>query len=169
MSETLTVAVLDAPPPAFCCGREELDGWLERHGLQATRSGSARVYLAHRDGQLVGYFALSAGAVEHERAGVRTRSGMPRHPVPAVLLARLAVAEEAKGHGVGRELVRSVAVLTVQTARLVAVRALVVDALDEDVAEFYAKVGFTPNEANPLRLDVLVKDLDALGSAQTAE
>jgi predicted N-acetyltransferase YhbS len=169
MSDTLTVAVLDAPPPAFCCGREELDRWLEHHGLQATRSGSARVYLAHRDGQLVGYFALSAGAVEHDSAGIRTRKGMSRHPVPTVLLARLAVAEEAKGQGVGRELVRWAADLTVRAARLVAVRALVVDALDGEVAEFYAKVGFTPNEANPLRLEVLVKDLEALGSAQTAE
>jgi predicted N-acetyltransferase YhbS len=86
-----------------------------------------------------------------------------------VLLARLAVAEEAKGQGVGRELVRWAADLTVRAARLVAVRALVVDALDGEVAEFYAKVGFTPNEANPLRLEVLVKDLEALGSAQTAE
>jgi hypothetical protein len=39
------VAVLDAPAPSFRSGRPELDQWLSRHGLTATRAGSARVYL----------------------------------------------------------------------------------------------------------------------------
>lgn len=158
----IRVAALRAPPPAFRSGRVELDDWLARHGLTATRSGSARVYLAEDQTGVVGYFALSAGSVDPARAGTRTRSGMPRHPIPVVLLARLAVSEHAQGRGLGRSLVEHAALVTVKVARLVAVRALVVEAIDEATARFYTQVGMTPNEDNPLWLEVLVKDLESL-------
>ncbi len=128
-------------------------------------AGSARVYLAHSDTTLVGYFALAAGSVDPTRAGTRTRKGMPRHPIPVVLLARLAVSKDRQRRGVGRELVRNAAALTSRAAQLIGVRALVVDATDEATAQFYGRVGFTANEANPLRLEILIKDLDALTDA----
>jgi GNAT superfamily N-acetyltransferase len=160
-----SVAVLDAPAPTFRSGRPELDQWLNRHGLTATRAGSARVYLGFREAEVVGYFALSAGSIDPVLAGTRTGKGMPRHPIPAILLARMAVAEDAQGRGVGRELVAEAASLTLAVARLVAVRALVVDALDEP-AGFYEYVGFTRNEANPIRLEILVKDLELAAGAE---
>jgi GNAT superfamily N-acetyltransferase len=166
VSVPIRVAVLDAPPPALHSGRVELDGWLARHGLGATRAGSARVYLA-RDagGAPVGYFALAAGSVDPSLVGSRTGKGMPRHPIPVVLLARLAVVEASQGRGVGRELVWYAASLALQASRLIAVRALVVDALDARTAGFYERLGFTPMEHDPLRLEVLIKDLEALAGA----
>jgi GNAT superfamily N-acetyltransferase len=137
VSDAIRVVPIEAPPPAFACGRRELDDWLARHALQATRTGSARAYLAYEAEELVGYFALAAGALERELAGERTRKGMPRHQVPVVLLARLAVAEHAQGRGVGARLVGYIGGVVVRTSRLVAVRALVVDALDEATAGFY--------------------------------
>lgn len=86
---------------------------------------------------------------------------MPRHPIPVVLLARLAVGEDFQGQGIGTALVRHAALITVRAAALVAVRALVVDALDQPTARFYERVGFTPNAVDPLRLEALVKDLQA--------
>ncbi len=79
MSEAIRVTPLQASPPAFRSGRDELDDWLTKHGLAATQAGSARVYLAHDGGALVGYFGLAAGAVDPAHAGTRTRRGMPRH------------------------------------------------------------------------------------------
>lgn len=52
--------------------------------------------------------------------------------------------------------------MTLKLAELVAVRALVVDAVDEVTARFYVRVGFSPNQANPLRLEILIKDLEVL-------
>lgn len=167
MNGDVRVAVLRAPPGAFRSGRIELDDWLARHGLTATRSGSTRVYLAEDQTGVLGYFALSAGSVDPARAGTRTRSGMPRHPIPVVLLARLAVSEHAQGRGLGRLLVQHAALATVKVSRLVAVRALVVDALDEATAQFYTRVGMTANEDNPLWLEILVKDLEPLVGDQT--
>lgn len=138
----IRVAALAQSAPPFRSGHAQLDAWLARHGAVATRAGSARVYLAHRQRELVGYFALAAGSVEPAHAGTRTRRGMPRHPIPVVLLARLAVGEGAQGQGIGRQLVRQAALLTLRVARLVAARALVVDAIDEATPGFYSHVGF---------------------------
>lgn len=161
MSDAIRVAPLTAPLPALDSGRPELDRWLADYGWSATRSGSARVWLAERDEGGVGYFALSAGSVDPVHAGARARAGMPRHPTPVVLLARLAVGEDFQGQGIGRALVGHAARITIRAAALVAVRALVVDALDEATAVFYERVGFTPNAVEPLRLEALVKDLQA--------
>jgi GNAT superfamily N-acetyltransferase len=122
--------------------------------------------LGYREAEVVGYIALSAGSIDPMLVGTRTSKGMPRHPIPAILLARMAVAEGAQGQGVGRELVAEAARLTLAVARLVAVRALVVDALDEPAASFYEHVGFTRNEANPMRLEMLVKDLELAAGAE---
>jgi hypothetical protein len=54
VSGAIRVAPIAAPPPAFSCGRRELDEWLSRHALQATRTGSARAYVAHEADELVG-------------------------------------------------------------------------------------------------------------------
>ena len=137
---------------------------MARHALQATRTGSARAYLAYEAEELVGYCALSAGSVEREDVSERARKGMPRHRLPVVLLARLAVAQRAQGRGVGAQLVGHIGGVVVRTRRLVAVRALVVDALDEATAAFYQHLGFTTNEVEPLRLEILVKDLEQLAA-----
>lgn len=162
------MAPLLASPPELRSGRTELDSWLADHARSATQAGSARTCLAHSDGEPVGYFALAAGSVEPVRAGTRTRRGMPRHAIPVVLLARLAVSESLQRQGLGRELVRHVCLITLQVARLVAVRALVVDAVDEPTARFYAAAGFTQNDANRLRLEILVKDIEALAGAEAS-
>ena len=43
--------------------------------------------------RVVGYHALAAASVATKTATARVAKGMPRHPVPVVLLARLAVAQ----------------------------------------------------------------------------
>ncbi len=168
MSTDIRVAPLEAAPASFRSGRGELDRWLEQYALAATRAGSARVYVADRGGELVGYLAVAAGSTEPERAGPRTRAGMPRHPIPVVVLARLAVSEASQGQGVGRRLVQYAALITDRVARLVAVRALVVDATDETAAGFYRRVGFAPASPGSPRLEMLIKDLTALLDEDTS-
>lgn len=115
---------------------------------------------------MVGYFALAAGEVQQEQADERTRSGMPRHAIPAMLLARLAVADAAQGRGIGRELVWHAAELTLRASRLIAVRALVVDAMDEATAGFYERIGLNRLVPGALRLRMLLKDLERLAAEQ---
>ena len=85
----------------FDCGVESLNVWLAEHARSAAASGSARVFVTvdREQGRVCGYYAVAAAAIAHEQATERTRKGQPRHPIPAVLLARLAVDASVQGQG----------------------------------------------------------------------
>jgi GNAT superfamily N-acetyltransferase len=142
----------------FACGRPSLDQWLTRHALQAAAAGSARTYLVVDDEQhrVVGYHALTAAGIEREAATSRVIKGMPRYPVPVVLLARLAVDLTVAGRGIGAWLLR-----TLTAAETIGVRAMLVHAQDEEARRFYLKHGLEPSPTDPLHLMILLKDVAA--------
>jgi GNAT superfamily N-acetyltransferase len=148
----------------FASGVESLDTWLHRHARAAVGAGSARTYVVvdrGDDSRVVGYSALAAGAVEPDDVPVRVRAGMPRHPIPVVLLARLAVDEQVQGLGLGAFLLADAVRRTLSAADAIAVRALLVHAIDARARAFYERFGFVASPTDPLHLMVLVKDLRA--------
>jgi hypothetical protein len=78
----------------FDCGRDQLNQYLLRYAWQNQQAGAAQTYVGIVDSAIVGFHTLAVGQVMHEDAPVRLTKGMARHPVPIVLLARLAVASE---------------------------------------------------------------------------
>jgi hypothetical protein len=90
----------------FDCGAIELNDFLRKHALASIGSGSARTYVAMRGRKLAGYYSLAFGAVTAEAAPERIRKGMPRHPIPVMLLARLAVDRSEQGRGLGKGLLK---------------------------------------------------------------
>ena len=87
------------------------------------------------------------------------RKGLARHPVPMLLLARLAVDQNVQGCGVGKGLLRDATLQAIQTAAIAGVRALFVNAKDESAAEFYQRYDFERGFDDPFRLFKLVKDI----------
>ncbi len=148
---------------AFDCGIESLNAWLKKHALQAAASGSARTFVIIDTDQnrVVGYHALAAASIAHADATSRARNGMPRHPIPAALLARLAVDTTVHGRGIGAWLLRDALLRTVNAADEMGIRILLVHAIDENARSFYLRHGFEPSPTDALNLQVLVKDLDA--------
>jgi predicted N-acetyltransferase YhbS len=143
----------------FDCGEESLSAWLLRYARQAEATGSARVFVATEDGQVVGYYALAAGQVEPATTTPRLRKGQPkRRPIPVVILARLAVDNVHQGRGLGRSLLQDALLRCAAAAREVGVRACVVHALPEARA-FYEAFGFEPSPTDSLHLTLLMKDL----------
>ena len=61
------------------------------------RAETAKTYVAHRGGRIVGYHALVAGSVLKYEAPERIAQGIAKHPEGVILLARLAV--DNSGHG----------------------------------------------------------------------
>lgn len=90
---------------------------------------------------MVGYYALAMSAVAHEGAPSRLRRGMP-DPVPVVLLARLALARQTQGQGLGGHLLVDALRRCVTGGRQFGARAVVVDAINADAAAFYRHFGF---------------------------
>lgn len=147
----------------FDCGAEALNVWLTEHALQAVGSGSARVFVTEDAEQerVVGYHALSAASVTDEEATGRAKKGMPRHPIPASLLARLAIDQSVQGHGLGAWLLRDAMLRTLSAAEEVGIRVMLVHAIDDAAASFYAAFGFEPSPTDSRNLQMLIKDIRA--------
>ena len=87
---------------SFECGKEPLDHFLKRFALANQKADSARTYVACRGLTVLAYYSLAAGAVEHADAPLRVGKGLARHPIPVMLLARLAVDLTWQGRGLGK-------------------------------------------------------------------
>ncbi|HEX9783399.1 MAG TPA: GNAT family N-acetyltransferase [Opitutaceae bacterium] len=143
----------------FNCGAPPLNEFLERHALANHQAGTARTFVATSDRHIVvGYYRLSAAQLLPAEATPRLQKGAPRHPVPIVLLARLAVAKNCQGQGLGAGLLRDAILRTLSAAKEIGVRALLVHAKDDAAKEFYQHYGFESLPGHPLHLTLLLKD-----------
>jgi GNAT superfamily N-acetyltransferase len=145
----------------FDSGVESLNVWLIEHARQAVAAGAARVFvmLDAEQHRVCGYYALGAAAVAHEQATERARKGQPRHPVPAVLLARLAVDASVQRRGIGAWLLKDAMRRALSASEAVGMRVLLVHALDDNARSFYERWGFEPSPTDPLNLQMLFKDI----------
>jgi GNAT superfamily N-acetyltransferase len=144
---------------AFDSGADELDRWLRRFARVADASGTARTYVLAKCNRVLGYYALTPGAVSRHDLPERHARGMSAHPISVILVARLAVDRSLHGQGYGRALMTDAAVRTLQAADLVGARAMLVHARDELAASFYERLGFIRSPTDALHLMVLIKDL----------
>jgi len=141
----------------FECGREQLDRWLRAYAGQGQRRDTARTFVVCRQGEsdVVGYYTLVVSQVEQGEATSEVKSGTSKHfPIPVCLIARLAVDRSEQRIGLGRSLLLDALQRTERASRSVAMRAVVVHALDEEAASFYERFGFQPATADPLTLMV---------------
>jgi GNAT superfamily N-acetyltransferase len=143
----------------FTCGQPELDRFLKRHALQAQQAHSSQTYVALNGNEIVGFYTLVAGEVAHASAPERVVKGMPRHPIPLLVLARLAVHTNAQGRGVGAGLLVDALGRTLQVADMIGVRALAVHAKDDNAVAFYQHFGFMPSPTDARHLFMLIKDI----------
>jgi GNAT superfamily N-acetyltransferase len=132
---------------------------LKRFALTTQNNESARTYVVHRGGWVVGYYSISAGSVSVEEAPSRVAKGLARHPIPIILLARLAVDRNEKGTGLGKALLKDALLRIAHAADIVGARAVLVHAIDEQARKFYQHFGFEPSPLHELQLMLLMKDL----------
>lgn len=147
---------------AFDCGRPELNRYLQVFALMNQKANSALTYAAHRDGVVVGYHCLAVGSVEHQDAPQRIAKGLARHPIPVMLLARLAVDLKEQKAGIGSGLLKDALLRTAGAAKIAGIRAVLVHAKDEAAAAFYRHFNFEPCPFAPNKLMLLMKDLERL-------
>jgi GNAT superfamily N-acetyltransferase len=151
----------------FNCGHPDLDDWLKRFALINQRAGMTTVFVTLSNSKVAGYYALATGGVERANAPARVARGVPDHPIPVVLLARLAVDSSAQKRGLGRQLLRDALIRVEAAADEIGIRALLIHAKDDNAREFYMKCAeFEPSPTDPLHLFLLMKDLKKLLATQ---
>jgi GNAT superfamily N-acetyltransferase len=143
----------------FDCGRAQPNDYLLRYAWQNQQAGAAQTYVGVVGNAIVGFHTLAVGQVTFDDAPQRLTKGLARHPVPIVLLARLAVDRRWQNQGVGKAMLKDAMLRTLQAADIAGVRALAVHAKDDEARRFYEHFDFVPSPSDSMHLFVLLKDV----------
>ncbi len=122
---------------------------------------SSQTYVGLSGETIIGYHTIVVGQAVHADAPERVIKGMPRHPIPLLILARLAVHVGWQGRGVGAGLLLDAMGRTLQVADIAGAHALAVHAKDDVAAAFYRHFGFIASPTDPCHLMMLIKDIRA--------
>jgi GNAT superfamily N-acetyltransferase len=143
----------------FDCGKEDLNRFLKRQAWSNQQAHSTQTYVLVKDLVVLGYYSLAASSVSHDEATERVKKGLARHPIPVILLARLAVDTSLQGRGIGPALLKDALLRTSKAADTIGARALLVHANDDNAKGFYEHFTFEPSPSDPYHLLLIMKDL----------
>ena len=146
----------------FDCGQPSFNQFLQRYALVNQKANSAQTYVCCLGGEVVGFYSLAVGSVDPENAPARVMKGLARHPVPVMILARLAVDRDHQAKGLGKALLKDALLRTAQAADIAGIRCLLVHAKDEAARQWYESWEFDPSPTDPYHLFLMLKDLKAL-------
>jgi GNAT superfamily N-acetyltransferase len=146
----------------FSCGKPALDDFLRLRASQYEKRRLGRTYVALLPGGLrvAGYYTLAAGAVAVANLPPKAAKRLPKHPVPVILLGRLAVDLRARGQGLGKALLHHALRRSLDLSEQLGLYAVDVLAIDADAREFYTKYGFVPLADNDLHLFLPIRTIE---------
>ncbi len=139
----------------FDCGVSALNHYLRSQAAQHHRSGIATTHVLCDDSapaRILGFYSLAAAQVQLGDLSPADQQRLPRYPIPAARLARLAVALSEQRRGLGAALLQDAVKRCLDLRTQIGVRLLVVDAKDPEAAGFYASFGFRPTAERALTL-----------------
>lgn len=140
------------------CGQPALNDWLRRYALQNQQASAATTFVVCEGDAVVGYYSLAAGAVDPLEAPERVKKGLARHPIPVMVLARLAVDLRYQGQKIGQGLLKDAILRTLKVADHAGIRAILVHAKDSQARAFYERFDFEASPLDPFQLLLLIKD-----------
>ncbi len=146
----------------FQCGTDALDTYLKKQAGQDIKRNISRVFVATYPGapeKIIGYYTLSSLSIELNGLPSTLVRKLPKHPIPAVLIGRLAVRQASHGTGIGKLLIADAVKRVLSVSDQIAVYALVVDAFDNRAKAFYLHFGFTPLNDRQNRLFLALKSI----------
>jgi len=147
---------------AFDCGQAALNQFLQRYALVNQKANSAQTYVCCQGDVVVGFYSLVVGSVDPQSTPSRVMKGLARHPVPVMILARLAVDMEHQGKKLGQALLKDALLRTAQAADIAGIRSLLVHAKDDAARRWYETWEFEPSPTDPYHLFLMLKDIKNL-------
>jgi GNAT superfamily N-acetyltransferase len=130
---------------SFACGVAELDHYLRQLATQHHRDGISTTHVLVEDAlprRILGFYTLAAAQVTLAELQPADQRRLPRHPVPAARLARLAVAVEEQRQGLGAALLQDAVIRCLDLRAGLGIRLLLVEAKGERAQAFYQAFGF---------------------------
>jgi predicted N-acetyltransferase YhbS len=139
----------------FDCGEQSMNEWLLNHAVSNHQKDFSRVFVVTKDNHVIAYYSLSSYKID--RKDIQSIKRGPRE-IPAVLLGRLAVDKQYQGLGLGENMIKdAIERITVANESL-AIKVIIVHALNETVSKFYQKIGFELLTNNHLELFMPIED-----------
>ena len=146
----------------FDCGQAALNQFLQRYALVNQKANSAQTYVCCQGDVVVGFYSLVVGSADPQAVPSRVMKGLARHPVPVMILARLAVDKEHQRKSLGKALLKDALLRTAQAADIAGIRSLLVHAKDDVARQWYESWEFEPSQTDPYHLFLMLKDLKNL-------
>ena len=135
------------PRKSFTCGTDPLDNFIRDYALQNQKRHISRTFVAVPNAKLIGpnktiagYYTLVSGHVSCK--DLPNDYKHPSYPVSIARVARLAVAIERQGQGIGSYLLYDAFQKILRAAETIGIYAVVVDAKNEQAKKFYQQYGF---------------------------
>ena len=136
----------------FNCGSEELNTYLKRFAKKNDKLGIGRTFVLLESTHALGFYTASMAQIEFKTLPKSSQGQLPKYPIPAVRIGRLAIDIKAQGKGLGEFLLMDALSRCVRASEEVAVFAVIVDAKNQQAKDFYLKYGFIPLEDQELSL-----------------
>lgn len=152
----------------FSCGEPVLDEYLHQRASQDIRRRVAQVFVAlgSSKSEIAGYYTLSAAAFRRDDLPPELAKRLPRYPIPAAVLGRLAVSLTHQGQGLGEHLLTDALHRVMGASSALAIYAVIVDAKNEAAKAFYLRYGFQPFPKQPMRLFLPMSTIVEGGTSQ---
>jgi GNAT superfamily N-acetyltransferase len=135
--------VLEHDLSRFDSGVPVLDDWLRLRAFKNAFQGASKTYVTCAIGtnEVAGFYSLSAAQIQRSEVSGNLARNMPAD-IPCALLGRMAVDQRFRRNGLARAMLLHAIGKTQAVAQIIAVRALVVHAINDDAATYYQKFGF---------------------------
>ena len=144
----------------FRCNVKSLDNYIHKQAGQDIKRSISRVFVAllpDNPEEIVGYYSLSTLSIELTQLPAKLVRKLPKHPIPAALLGRLAVSKNTQRHGIGKMLLADAVHRTMSVSDQITIYAMVVDAVNRDAKDFYEQFGFARLSNSSSRLFLPLK------------
>jgi len=147
----------------FKCKKESLTHYLRRYARQNDESNIAKTFVAvDGDNKVFGYYSLSTSSIEFEDLPEEFAKHLPRYPIPAALIAKLAVDLNVEGQGLGSKLLIGALQNILAVSEEMAVKVVLVDAIDEEAKSYYLRFGFIELPGKDLKLFLPIETISQL-------
>ncbi len=145
----------------FSCGVEAVDNYFKKTAGKLVSAGNVRLFvMVNPDGNLIGFYAINAHAVDYRDLPSRFARSRPGHgSIPAAFVAMIGRDQRYSGQGFGSDLLVDALRRITQAADVIGLAVVLLDVLDcgdpERTARrqsLYQSYGFQPLPSNPTRL-----------------
>lgn len=149
---------------AFDCNDDDLNEFLRHHARKSHERGGAKTFLAVNEGggkTILGFYSVAPASVAYDRTPLLIRRNLARHEVPVFRLARLAVDRSIQGQGLGGQLLLAAGRRCLRVASEVGGVALLIDAKNQRIAQWYEGFGALQLLDQPLSLLLPLKTIQS--------